>query len=263
MEDLIQNVKDRLATYAKAAEAARAARKARIREVVDFDHEIEPTKDCNGQLHAPCDNYFWRWPVIDVDGDVVDCLERTFMAGEFLPGVIKLNRPVGRLSNDYGRRVDCVAAADAQRLICEFEQNPHITISNGKEFEREGMTLCHLYVNTKCNDAFEMIEEHFYAAYRAARKAANADVDPCPVGRVVITGEVLGTKTDYNAFGAVQKMLVKDDRGFKVWGTIPGSITAVKGCRVTFTATIEPSKDDDRFGFYKRPTKAAILEEAA
>ena len=80
---------------------------------------------------------------------------------------------------------------------------------------------------------------------------------------MVITGEVLGTKTDYNAFGAVQKMLVKDDRGFKVWGTIPGSITAVKGCRVTFTAAIEPSKDDDRFGFYKRPTKAAILEEAA
>ena len=63
-------------------------------------------------------------------------------------------------------------------------------------------------------------------------------------------------------------MLVKDDSGFKVFGTVPSSISRVsKGDVVEFTATLEPSKDDPKFGFYKRPSKAvahyAEDEEAA
>jgi hypothetical protein len=54
-------------------------------------------------------------------------------------------------------------------------------------------------------------------------------------------------------------MLVKDDRGFRVYGTVPGDIIGVaNGDRVRFDAAVEPSKDDPKFGFYKRPTKATI-----
>jgi hypothetical protein len=28
---------------------------------------------------------------------------------------------------------------------------------------------------------------------------------------------------------------------------------------VTFTAMVEPSKDDNKFGFFKRPTKAMVI----
>jgi hypothetical protein len=95
-------------------------------------------------------------------------------------------------------------------------------------------------------------------------------------------------------------MLVKDDRGFKVWGSIPSCLQLFdievseeieadhverirnnghdvkhvdgkwilttqqqrsldKGDRVRFTATVTPSNDDAKFGFYKRPTKAELV----
>lgn len=119
------------------------------------------------------------------------------------------------------------------------------------------------------------------AAERAAEKEA---ATPVVEGKIVITGKVLSTKFVDNDFGGALKMLVLDERGFKVWGTVPSSIQVTgervytgpvdvgeypewvelphvcKGARVTFTATVEKSRDDESFGFYRRPTKASVLE---
>jgi hypothetical protein len=81
-----------------------------------------------------------------------------------------------------------------------------------------------------------------------------------PVGRVVVEGVVLTTKWVDNDFGGSLKMLVQAEAGWKVWGTVPSAIETYKGDRVRFTATIERSDDDQTFGFYKRPTKAEVLE---
>ena len=114
-------------------------------------------------------------------------------------------------------------------------------------------------------------------AERAELKANGLTV---PTRRLVITGEVLSVKWKDSYYGGAWKMLVKDDRGFKVWGTRPESLAGdaghfmveddtdeyaaregVKpGDRITFKATTEPSKDDDYFGFFKRPTGAEIIE---
>ena len=99
-------------------------------------------------------------------------------------------------------------------------------------------------------------------------------------------------------------MLVRSDDGYKVWGSVPSSLSwneieqtdelgddddieslkriheervterngkhyltwstqraLAKGDRVTFRANVEPSNDDAKFGFYKRPTKASFLAE--
>jgi hypothetical protein len=98
------------------------------------------------------------------------------------------------------------------------------------------------------------------AAERAAAKAAAADV---PEGKVEIEGVVLTTKFQASAFrrGGTLKMLVAHDSGFKVWGTVPAAIdTVVKGERVAFTATVERSNDDPKFGFFSRPTQARRIE---
>jgi hypothetical protein len=58
-------------------------------------------------------------------------------------------------------------------------------------------------------------------------------------------------------------MLVQDDRGFKVWGSVPSNLYDAKGRSVSFSAAIQPSEDDDKFGFFKRPTKAKFNEEEA
>lgn len=92
-------------------------------------------------------------------------------------------------------------------------------------------------------------------------------------GKQVITGEVISAKWKESQYGQSFKMLVKDERGFKVWGTVPTKIMDsvvgegnpisgddMKGVKVTFTATVTASYDDAQFGFYSRPTKAAIYQ---
>lgn len=90
------------------------------------------------------------------------------------------------------------------------------------------------------------------------------DPDPTPVveGRIDIAGKVLSTKWQESLYGDTLKMLVLDDRGFKVWGTVPAAIDDVeRGNRVAFTASVERSDDDETFGFYKRPVKAELIIE--
>lgn len=105
-------------------------------------------------------------------------------------------------------------------------------------------------------------------AERTAEWEAAAD---CPQGRVQVTGTIISTDLRETSFGNVWKMLVRDDSGFKVWGSIPSKLhepeeedgqwitgKEMKGMRVSFTAAVEPSEDDQKFGFFKRPTKAKI-----
>ncbi len=108
------------------------------------------------------------------------------------------------------------------------------------------------------------------AEKNAARIAERAASEDCPTGRFKITGDVMSTKSVDSQYGYVFKMLVRDDRGFKVFGSIPSCLELFDdkdgnqralaiGDRVEFMAAIEQSKDDVKFGFYKRPTKAKLL----
>lgn len=106
-----------------------------------------------------------------------------------------------------------------------------------------------------------------WEAEKARREALEAEAESCPEGKHTITGTILSSDYRENTFSyygeQIPKMLVRDDRGFKVWGTVPSVLMRVglpeKGERVTFTATIEPSDDDRVFGFFKRPSKAERL----
>ena len=98
-------------------------------------------------------------------------------------------------------------------------------------------------------------------AIAVGRKAEADAADPVPEGRIAITGEVLTVKVVETRFGLVQKMLVRaSDGGYKLWGSVPSSISddVQVGAEVTFTATLQPSADDAKFGFYSRPSKAEI-----
>ena len=112
-------------------------------------------------------------------------------------------------------------------------------------------------------------------ARQAAEEARKADAEDAPTGRTTITGTVVSVKARDNGFQVVHKMTVVDDRGFKVWGSVPKALDGqtiwgendvveiprvAPGERITFTATVEPSSDDKTFGFFKRPTKAEFVE---
>lgn len=133
---------------------------------------------------------------------------------------------------------------------------------------------------------------------RVARKI-EAEAHPVPAGRTVVTGEIVATKMVEGDYGTAYKITVKDDRGFRIYVSLPkaqadeaieafesdpahqdaeGNFSfytygpgcwflgtdgtdeqGVKGRRITFTATLEQSRDDVSFGFGSRPTKGAWL----
>jgi len=97
-------------------------------------------------------------------------------------------------------------------------------------------------------------------ATQAAQRAAAAQAAaPCPSGKVQVTGTVLSTRTQDGAYGPQLKMLVQHADGWKVWGSVPAALRddAVRGATVTFTATVTPSQDDQKFGFFSRPKVVA------
>lgn len=145
-------------------------------------------------------------------------------------------------------------------------------------------------------DERQYTERQIAALQKVADKRAASQEEagtPAPAGRVVVTGEIVGTKLAESDYGTAFKITVKDDRGFRVYVSIPkaqaeeaefeflqanenpytygysvwfeGSsnepevFKGVKGRRITFTATLEPSSDDVSFAFGSRPTKGAWL----
>lgn len=107
----------------------------------------------------------------------------------------------------------------------------------------------------------------------AQRQAEKDAAGPVPVGRVTMRGVVVGTKeveqqvfgySRYNRGGGyetVTKLIIKLENGSKVYGSRFNNVT--KGDSVFFTASVEASKDDPKFGFYKRPVTAKTEEEIA
>lgn len=126
------------------------------------------------------------------------------------------------------------------------------------------------------------------------RAAKAATTVPVIEGRIEITGTITSTKIVESDFGTAFKIVLQDDRGFRVYGSLakslletfenefleanpepytygysvwftgsvnePERFTGIKGRRVTFSATVEASKDDKGFGFFSRPTKASVAE---
>lgn len=96
-------------------------------------------------------------------------------------------------------------------------------------------------------------------AIEAQRKAEKEAASPCPTGRIVIEGEVIALKGVESIYGFTTKMLVQHNSGYKVWGTKPTAANVNKGDRVSFKASVEPSKDDPKFGFFSRPNSLKVL----
>lgn len=125
----------------------------------------------------------------------------------------------------------------------------------------------------------KQVAENNYVTYKSAGLAASminaykkavqtriereAEVtSPVPEDRLQVTGKVV--KTDWKeGFQGDSRyvMIVLDDRGFRVWGTVPKAIASKveAGVRVTFLARLERSDRDETFGFFSRPSKAAIV----
>ena len=107
------------------------------------------------------------------------------------------------------------------------------------------------------------------SAKKARWAAESAAAAPAPTGRIEVSGEVISAKWQpgYARYSEdTLKMLVKTDAGWKLWATVPRAAVdelangnndvakVIRGGRITIKATVEPSQDDPKFAFGKRPT---------
>jgi len=97
---------------------------------------------------------------------------------------------------------------------------------------------------------------------RESEQVASGEIELCPTGKITVTGTVCSAYRKDTAYGSRHVMTVRDDRGFKVWGSVPQHLNPNNGDKIRFNASVERSDRDDTFGFFKRPTKATILPPA-
>ena len=95
---------------------------------------------------------------------------------------------------------------------------------------------------------------------RVAFEAQHGEPPDCPKGKLQITGEIIKLDEAASNWGSRNVMIVRDNRGFEVYGTVPKSLGKVEcGDQVTFYAMLTQSRRSVKFGFFSKPTKAEVL----
>lgn len=279
---------NRMNDHFKRREAAAKAWVTRQQNLIaERNAGVPPTMGRNFKgefvgFHAPCDGYIHEW----IEGEKT--FQKEYMGGQFLPtdkfeesmcdslGTVEETRftyvPVEKFDE-----VQAALREVQDRVPMETERGRpiYIKIDSGTPFvDRDGKCVCYAYLSKAPKDVVAHVEQALLGEVRDAERKAEdlrrlaeeerqRQYDAAPdieEGRQSFVGEVLSTKWQDSDFGPVYKMLVQDDRGFKLWGTCPAAIDPSRGDHVAFVATATPSKDDPKFGFFKRPSKAVILE---
>lgn len=191
------------------------------------------------------------------------------------------------------------------RRVVALREEEERAVMNLESFQKENPTVWE-HLQTFIDNDFgqsllrqiqkkgELSEKQISAVHKVYdRKVQDAEdranAEDVPEGRGVVEGVILSAKIHEGVYGDDYKMVLQDDRGFRVYGTTPsdlvdyfywtwrneyeeehGEHTAIgvgsivwldsfKGKKVRLTATLTRSDDDPKFGFYKRPAKAEVL----
>jgi ribosomal protein S27AE len=136
-----------------------------------------------------------------------------------------------------------------------FAWDMRCALEQGRMTERQAEAAARMIERDRADR--ERIEQR-----EAAKAAAIAAGVKVPTGRQRFTGIVVTAKWQpaytYGA-GETLKILVVTEAGWKVWVTAPRSMENVDTlietkAEIAMTASLEPSEDDQLFGFGKRPT---------
>lgn len=211
-----------------------------------------------GSVNAIYTTLFWHKPTNTYIRCGTDCAEKL---GSYEFALFRKN-VLNALANKAGK-------AKALVILSDKGLEQAFAISESKEYGYEENIIRDivgklvLYGNLS-DKQFSFIKSLIEKISRreernAKRKTEHeaAEILPPNGDRLEIIGTVIARKSQ--EFGP-DKLLIQSDTGWKVWGTVPSAIHEVaKGNRVSFMARIEPSKDDAKFGFYSRPSKAKII----
>lgn len=193
-----------------------------------------------------------------------DCVEK--IGDTRLMTTIQIEHERARKNADRQRKISKEMRRKLDNELAWLSENP--TLADAFDFCKNNESAWHVSrdIARKVGEFGSISEKQVAVLVREYDKHLNPpkqeEVVEVPVGKQIITGEVLSFKwvDSYTGYGhGSLKFLVKDDRGFKVFGTCPSSLSeAVKGSRVTFTAILQPTKDFG-FAFSSHPSKGTVL----
>lgn len=186
----------------------------------------------------------------------------------------KRSREIGKAKAQFEDNM--AAGIKADPIFAMMED---IAVTEGSSFLFDVRSKMHNYPMSEKQIAAVVKTLTKKAEWMAKREAEKADDRPALSGKQTIKGTVLSIKAEenpYSYYGAtVYKMVVRDERGFKVWSTVPAAIIEahdaeaeegenrflelLKGRTVQFNATLEVSDRDETFAFAKRPSKATLF----
>jgi hypothetical protein len=240
-------------------------RKRVMEKAATANNDLEPTVDCYGRLHAPCDGYHWE--------------DNIYPGGSYLPLPPEFYEMLSELSgrdcfpssNKFKGRTTRIKSNISEAKEISESCKDYAKVGSGKVWD-DGIT-CYVYIETTRNKLTELVElykqeqeEIRKAKIEAERKAKKALKGEAPEGRVHVKGKVLAIKEvqgksfSYYDSGISYKMLVELENKSTVWGSIPSKIYDVEvGQNIEFTATFSKAENDDTHAFYKRPAKAKLL----
>lgn len=268
----------RIAEYEVARDRGLKAYRTRLKKALaDRNNGVEPNESEYGSLHAPYDGYIHIW----WEGET-EC-ESTYLAGQFLPRDKEREAMFMSESFSAGGHGFKAPLDRVEKFVSEWDQlssetKSVISITKSRPFYVNGQDYSYLNLSECPADILSAIEDYLMGdiyklqrlaeeraeSERAERDATHEAGEDVEEGRVVITGQVLAFKWQSSNYGDTLKMLVQDDRGFRVWGSVPAGLDdAERNSRISFTATVQQSDKDSKFGFFKRPAKAVVLEEVA
>lgn len=205
----------------------------------DANNGMPPTRDSKGRLHSPCDGYCPAWAeTSDLyrKGEYLPEPEVEFGEQDYKPGFKYPSYRVTLLASDAH------LLANSEQYFCEIEMGRKSWIDGDFEF-------CNVFIRGG-NFAKQLSDAIAQKYTLPESKKGDA-----PVGKSVVTGQIVKIKPVETMYGRQYKMMVKLDNGATVWGTLPAFLSeSNEGDTVTFKATFEAS-DKPSHAFFKRPTQ--------
>jgi len=198
-------------------------------------------------------------------------------------GVKEDDRYVKNLARDYDKAItkakDYVGDCDKLELGKKWDLAKWGEADKPDRWEAPELTpeeIAKREAEAKAKAEKKAIADAEWAEIKRQEQEVYDKADPVPVtdDRIKFTGVIEKTYFKDSQWGGSTRMFFVDDRGFKLNGSV-GKVfeekydfdedgdyrtrTLNEGTRVSFVAKVQPSDDDPKFGFFKRPNQVEVL----
>lgn len=147
-----------------------------------------------------------------------------------------------------------------QAMLRHFEVRAEENRSGLRDYDRNVTSA--LKAEVICTYAqYALLTSAVHVYNKAKTRKPAVKKESVPECRQVIEGEIISIKSQPGFRGTEWKMLL-DCGPYRLYGSIPRALDTVKtGQRIRMVASLLPKESG--FGFFKRPTKAEVLEMAS